>query len=125
MSLECLEAHLYQWNEEFKEEWLLVYFSSRLLKDYELRYSALERQVLALIYATRKFRHYLFGRAFHFLVRVGALRSLMAIPIPEGRLGKWILELSCFEFDIQVKPKSMLDLEQKLVQETNVAWDEL
>lgn len=117
-----VEAHLYQWNEEGKE-WCPIYFTSRLLKDYETQYSAIERQVLVLVFAARKFRHYLAGRAFHFLGRVAAVRSLMAIPILEGRIGKWMVELTCFEFDVQVKPKSLMKLEQKMLLESNVAWE--
>lgn len=53
-----------------------------------------------LVFVVRKFRYYLAGRAFYFLGRVAAVRSLMVIFILEGRIGKWMVELICFEFDV-------------------------
>lgn len=67
--------------------------------------------MLCMIFAIRKFRHYLTGISFSFLVDCPALWSLMAIPISKGRIGKWILELSCFEFQVEEKPANFLKAE--------------
>lgn len=73
-----------------------IYVASRLLKPFEQGYHKLEKQVLVMVYATKKFRHYLHLRLFEFLVDHAALRYLMTLPIPKGRIGKWVMELSCF-----------------------------
>lgn len=65
-----------------------IYVASRLNKDYEAGYHRLEKQVLAMVYASRKFRHYLSHAPFVFLVECAALRNLMILPVPDGRIGK-------------------------------------
>jgi hypothetical protein len=41
-----------------------VYFTSRSLTEHERRYSSIERELLAIIYSTEKFKYYLSGRKF-------------------------------------------------------------
>jgi len=41
-----------------------IYFASRTLSDTEIRYSTIEKEMLAIIWSVRHFRLYLFGRTF-------------------------------------------------------------
>lgn len=78
-----------------------VYFASRLLKGAELRYSVIEKELLAIVYAVKYFRPYLLGR--HFTIRTdhAPLRWLYAMTNPASRLTKFRLELEPYNFTVE------------------------
>ena len=59
----------------------------------ERNYSTTDREMLAILFAIRKFKCYVEG--YHFLVETEhmSLKYLQSIKEPTGRLARWILEL--------------------------------
>ena len=85
-----------------------VAYASRQMNRAESSYSASEAELLALVWATKKFRCYLYGK--HFLVRTDhlALTYLKNFADNNSRLIRWALRLSDFYFSIQLKPGSRI-----------------
>jgi len=44
-----------------------ICYASRTLNEHEINYSTIEKELLAILYATKYFRPYLFGRPFEIL----------------------------------------------------------
>lgn len=85
----------------------VIAFASRLLSDSEKKFSTTEKECLALVWATRKFRPYLEGYRFTAITDHQALKWLMSLDKPSGRLARWILELQQLDFDIQYRKGAM------------------
>ncbi|RVW31201.1 hypothetical protein CK203_082904 [Vitis vinifera] len=66
--------------------------------DYETRYVMIERYYLALVWATRRLRHYMIEYSVHLISRLDLLRYLLNKPVLVGRLMRWLVLLT--EFDI-------------------------
>ena len=87
----AMGALLAQYLEETRKENAIYYISKKMMS-YEEKYSPLEKTCVALVWATRKLRHY--------------LKYLMEKPMQDGKTIKWVLLL--LEFDIKyVTQKSM------------------
>lgn len=80
-----------------------VAFASRQLSDVEQRYGATERECLAVVWAVRHFRCYIYGRQFELLTDCHALRWLMTVRDPSSRLARWNLLLQEYNFEIKHK----------------------
>jgi len=78
----------------------MVGAQSRLLKGAELNLSTSEKEALALIFGIKKFRTFLDGVHFKVITDHSALRWLMSIKDPSGRLARWSLYLQQYSFDI-------------------------
>ena len=101
MVLGCMLAQL----DDSKNERAIYYLSKRMLK-YEMRYVMIERLYLALVWATRRLRHYMTEYSVCLISRLDPLRYLFDKPTLTGRLIRWLVLLS--EFDIQyVSQKSI------------------
>lgn len=77
-----------------------VAYASRKLKDAETRYSVTERECLAVVFAIEKFRPYIEGYDFDVYTDHSALIWLMRQENPPGRLSRWIMKLSQYQFAI-------------------------
>ncbi|XP_059639695.1 uncharacterized protein LOC132282083 [Cornus florida] len=75
-----------------------VYYLSRLVREAEAPYSAIERHCLALFFATQKFRHYFMAHHIHLITKCDPYRHVLSKPIILGKASRWLLALS--EFDI-------------------------
>ena len=77
-----------------------IHYASRLLKKAEIRYSTYEKELLAIIFAFKQYYDCLVGKKF--LLKCDH-RPLIWIKDQKikGRIGRWILTLQEFEFDIQ------------------------
>ena len=79
-------------------------FASRLLSKSECNYSITEKECLALLWATKKFRSFIWGNKVHVFTDHQALCWLTTKRDLAGRLGRWSLTLQ--EFDIAIFYKS-------------------
>ena len=70
-------------------------------------YSEIQKECLAIVYATKQFRHYLLGRQFQFCTDHAPLQWLSA-QCMEGLLCRWALTLQEYSFTI-VYRKGVLD----------------
>jgi len=80
-----------------------VAYASRRLSDAETRYNTTEKECLAIVYALKYFRHYIWGRRFKIVTDHHALCYLFKSRDPSSRLTRWILLLGEFDFEIQHK----------------------
>ncbi len=80
-----------------------IRFWSRTLSPAERNYSASERECLPLVYGITTCRPYLFGEHFTVDTDHAALRLLMSISDPSGRLMRWRLRLAEYTFDVRYK----------------------
>ena len=81
-----------------------VAYASRLLNPAERNYSTTEREALAMIYAVKKFRHYLLGNKFRFIVDHHSLSYLVNQPLVSGRVARWIMILLEYDFEVVYVP---------------------
>ncbi|XP_055585346.1 uncharacterized protein K02A2.6-like [Uranotaenia lowii] len=82
-----------------------VSFASRVFKKHESNYSVIDREALAIYYGVQRFSSYLSGRRFILMTDHKPLTGLFSEKgIPEtaaGRLQRWAVYLSNFDFEIQ------------------------
>jgi hypothetical protein len=80
-----------------------IFFASRALDKAERHYSTIERELLAIVWATDKFRYYLYGREFSLYTDHNPLIYLKNLSYQSRRLTKWRLKLS--EYDMKIAYK--------------------
>jgi len=79
-----------------------IYFVSKVLQGPEVRYQALEKAALAVVFSARKLRHYF--HSFTVVVMTDLpIQKVLKKPDVAGRMVKWAVELS--EFDIRYEPQ--------------------
>jgi transposase InsO family protein len=78
-----------------------VEYASRLLTKPERNYSTTEREALAVVWAVDKFRGYIEGAKTTVLTDHQALKWLMTLKSPTGRLARWALKLQSFDISIR------------------------
>ena len=94
IDLGCMLAQL----DDSGKERAIYYLSKRML-EYECKYLMIERLCLALVWATRRFRHYVTEYSILLVSRFDPLRYLFDRPVLTGRLMRWLVLLT--ELDIQ------------------------
>jgi len=78
-----------------------IYFVSKVLQGPEVRYQALEKAALAVVFSARRLRHYF--QSFTVLVMTDLpIQKVLKKPDVAGRMVKWAVELS--EFNIKYEP---------------------
>jgi len=82
---------------------LPVAYTSRLLNKAEQNYSAIEKELLAIVYCVRHFRLYLYGRKFQLVTDHKPLVWVNSVKDPTSRLVRWRLKLQEYEYDIVYK----------------------
>jgi len=79
-----------------------IYFVSKVLQGPEVRYQALEKAALAVVFSARRLRHYF--QSFTVLVMTDLpIQKVLKKPDVAGRMVKWAVELS--EFNIKYEPR--------------------
>ena len=82
----------------------IVAFWSKKLTEPETRYSATERECLAVVKAIEHFECYLDGQQFTVITDCQALAWLMNLKKANARLHRWSIRLSPFDFKIRHRP---------------------
>ena len=84
----------------------VVAFASRTLTKAERRYCATRREMLALVWAIRHFRPYLYGTMFTVRTDHNSLKWLQNFRDPEGQLARWLEVLAEYQFTVEHRPGS-------------------
>ena len=80
---------------------VVIAYGGRKLNPAEKNYSVTEREALAVVDGIKHFQHYLYGRKFVVFTDHNAVRWLMNIREPTGRLARWALLLQQYDFEIK------------------------
>jgi len=78
----------------------VIYYISRILKPNERNYGVSEKEALAVVWSVKRLHHYLYGKKFLVITDHSALKWLMNIAEPTGRLMRWSLFLQCYDFEV-------------------------
>ena len=101
IALGCMLAQL---DDSGKER--AIYYLSKWMMEYECKYLMIEGLCLALVWATRRLRHYVTEYSILLVSRLDPLRYLFDRPVLTGRLMRWLVLLT--EFDIQYVTQKLI-----------------
>ena len=86
--------------QEFEDSLRPVCFASRKLLDREKRYSTIERECLAIVWAVHKFVRFLWGVRFVLQTDHRPLTYLRTSNFKNSRIMRWALSLQEFSFEV-------------------------
>ena len=102
--IDSISAMLVQHNDEGLEQ--PVAFFSQGLKDYELRYSFVEKHVLAVIRSLKKFKHMLSNNKIVLMVAHPSVKEfLLSKDLSDKRAG-WVTKV--MEYDVKIKVTKLI-----------------
>ena len=89
-----------------------VGYASTTLSTSEMNYSQLDRNGLGIIFGVKKFHSYIYGsdfiiRCYHQPIYYLFNESRAVPPMASGRLQRWALTLSGYQYKIKYKPSTM------------------
>lgn len=79
---------------------LPIAYASRTLNKSEGNYSTTEKECLAIIFGTKVFRPYLYGRRFKIVTDHKPLEWLFNFTDPSSKIVRWRLKLEEFEYEV-------------------------
>lgn len=85
----------------------VIAFASRTLSTSERKYSAVEKEALACVWAVEKWRTYVWGHRFTLRTDHQALTTLLSTKGMDRagmRVARWSARLLCFQYDVQYRP---------------------
>lgn len=88
-----------------------------------MNYSTIEKELLAIVWATSQFRHYLYGRKFTLNTDHKPLVWLSSLKEPNSKLIRWKIKLNEYEFNIchvQGKDNKVADALSRITCEVNL-----
>ena len=107
-----------------KEKDHVIAYASRSLKSHEKNYSTIEREALAIVFATKQFRHYIWAKQVLLLTDQRPLVWLMKHKDSSSRLIRWALQLQEYDIEIQYrtgKSNANADCLSRIPEEITVA----
>ena len=122
-----LGASLEQQTE--KNEWIQISFASRYLNNQEKKYSTNELELLAVVWAVDRFKHYLLRKEFLIVTDHKALTSALegnrSNKTYQSRLTRWVDRLMPYQFEIVHIPGKDMGIVDYLSREpTGEPWPE-
>ena len=75
-----------------------IRYASLVVSDTESEYPAFERESLGVIFAVKKFRHYLISNKFKFCTDHQALKNTFNNKDPHGQITRWFTLLAEYNF---------------------------
>ncbi|CAK1600321.1 unnamed protein product [Parnassius mnemosyne] len=78
-----------------------IAYCSRSLAKNEINFSTSERELMAMIYALEQFRSYVEGTKCKIITDNASLLWFYKLNNPSGRLARWSMRLSQFDFEIE------------------------
>ena len=82
----------------------VIAYGSRTLHKPEVNYCVTRKELLAVVYFVKYFKHYLLGRKFTLRTDHGSLTWLYKFKEPDGQISRWIQQLSAYDFTILHRP---------------------
>ena len=82
----------------------VVAYASRTLNRAEQNYCVTRRELLAIVYFLKHFRHYLYGHEVKVRTDHGALTWLMKFKNPEGQLARWLEMITQYRLTLIHRP---------------------
>lgn len=82
---------------------LPIAYASRTLNQSEQNYSVIEKELLAIVWATKYFRPYLYGQKFNIITDHKPLQWLFSLKDPSSKLLRWRIKLEEFDYQIIYK----------------------
>lgn len=99
---------------------------SRSLKGAELKYTIIEKELLAIVFGLEKFRQYLLYRKFDVRTDNQALCFIKRTTYVSSRINRWIMKIQNFDFSIthcQGKENTVADILTRINAGKN--WDDI
>ena len=84
-----------------------ICYAFRLLNFAKYKYTMTEREALAMVYALKKYIHYLLGNPSIFFVDCIAMVYLVNKPQVSGRIARWFLLFLEYDFIVVYKPNKI------------------
>ena len=78
----------------------VVEYASRMLKPDERKLDTTCREALAILHCLKRFRPYVYGRKFVVRTDHDALKHIVNLPDPHGKLSRWQVELANYDMQI-------------------------
>ena len=82
----------------------VVEYASRKLNAAERNYSTTDRELLAVVWALEKWRHYLFSQSVVVYTDHRPITFLRSLKEPKGSMARWIARLQEFNFELRYRP---------------------
>ena len=82
---------------------LLLQYASKVLNEHQVNYETTEKELLAIVYASKKFRSFLIGLKVIVYTDHVAIKYLLTKSNSTPRLIRWVLLLQ--EFDLEIREK--------------------
>ena len=89
------------YRQDSQGEHRVIAYASRVFKGAEKHYSTSEKEILAIVYALKQFRYYIYGTHFEIHTDHQALSFLLTCKVTNARLLRWILAIG--EYSVPIK----------------------
>lgn len=81
-----------------------VAYASKKLKDAEIRYSTVEKEMLGVVFGVTHFGQYLYGKRFIIYCDQASLSHALNVRDPTSRIARWVMTLQQYDYIIKHKP---------------------